>query len=179
MQLSPNVSDNNNYEVPEALEQCIDNAPEYLPCSHGEQTKSANFVHNAEVNLGKIRKRFQALNDTEFPPELRPVVAYYRDMQTAFLGMEEKRLRYLQSGDTEELSGSVGGVDTTSPCAPVRRQIQTSIDATTAWNLVSMDWHNCVNRVVRQQIGPFPKAGWEKFLQHYSIEELFVPREVN
>ena len=178
IQLSPNMDDINGYLVPEWLELCVDNEPEYLPCG-SRDLRDPNFVANAEVNLGKIRNRLRSLKEGRYPPELQPVVAYFEAIQSTSLQAEEKRLAFLKTWNPAQLSGPVGDIDLNDACPAVLDRLKATIHKQAAYKITQHELHNCINTAFREHLGAYPKLAWEGFLRKYSLQEHFVPDEVD
>jgi hypothetical protein len=178
IRLSPNVDEINGYLVPESLELCVDNEPEYLPCG-SRDLRDPNFVGNAEVNLGKIRNRLRSLEEGSYPPELQPVVAYFEAIQSTFLQAEQKRLAFLKTWNPAQLSGPVGNIDLNETCPAVLDRLKATVDKQAAYKITKHELHNCINSAFREYLGAYPKLAWEEFLRNHFLREHFVPDEAD
>jgi len=178
-QLSENISPYNFFLVPESLGMCIDGSADYEQCG-SRDPNDPNFIHNAKVNISRIEKRIAELKSGRFPEELKPVVDYFLNILTTFLAEDVADLKYIQSGRVSDLAFVANGVDYGTACNDLRDKFQASEDKVAAFNKVRHDWHNCVNQAFTQNHGySYPKAAWESFLKRYSIDQRFVPTEVN
>jgi hypothetical protein len=118
-------------------------------------------------------------NDASYPPELKRVVDYYREIQTVAFQTEEKRLAYLESWNPADLTGMIGKVDVGKACSMVLEELAAAPDRKSAYELVLNKWRNCVNDTARREVGPFPQSEWEQFLRAHSITEKYLVREVD
>lgn len=163
-----------HYLAPEWLELCEKMDPEYLECStRGLEAK--NFVHNANVNLRRIRERIKRLDESSYPHELGPVVAYLKTIQETQLFFESQRLLYIQEGQPARLAASFGGIDARSRCSAEISAVASAADKDTAYKLATHNWHNCVNKALHEKIGPYPEMAWKGFLAHYAIRVKLIP----
>lgn len=172
MELSPNISNSNNYVVPEPLELCDEGLPEYRECGTRDW-RAKNFIYNANVNLQKIRARIKELNEAH-PPELRSVVSYMKEIQEDNLFFESQLLKFFQDWQTENLLASFHGIDPEQQCRAEIARIRTAPDKQTAFKLAQFEWGKCVNSALRAKVGEYPEAAWKNFLHRYSIREKFI-----
>jgi len=162
-----------HYLVPEPLELCDKMDPEYLDCRKRGWT-AKNFTHNANVNLSRIRERIKTLDESSYPHELSPVVAYFKQIQEIQLFFESQRLLYIQEEQPARLAVSFGGIDARSRCSAQISAVSSAPDKDNAYKLARRDWSNCVNKALREKIGPYPETAWKEFLNHYGIRMKFV-----
>jgi len=162
-----------SYLVPEWLELCDKMDSEYQEC-RTRGWRANNFVHNANVNLRHIRERIKTLDESSYPHELGPVVAYLKTIQETQLFFESQRLLYIQEGQPARLAVSFGGIDARSQCSAEISAVSSAPDRDTAYKIASLKWRNCVNKTLRQKIGPYPETAWKEFLTHHGIRMKFV-----
>jgi hypothetical protein len=177
MQLSPNVSDSNNFIVPESLELCIDRDGRYAKCGK-RNWKNPNFLKNAKVNLDHMRRRIHELDSGAYPRELKPVAEYYSKLQQISLLAEQQRLDFLTTWDVRSLKQEVAGVDPKQTCPAVLDSIAAAIskgDKEAANRIAWHDWGNCVQMTARKRLGEFPTAAWNTFLAAKGLREQFTP----
>lgn len=178
MQLSPNISNFNGYLVPESLELCIEGHPEYRECGTRDW-RAKNFIYNANVNLQKIRVRIRELNEASYPPELRSVVSYLKEIQEDELLFQSQLLKFFQDWQTEDLLASFDGIDPARQCSAEITRIHNAPDEQTEYKLAYFGWGNCVNRALRAKVGQYPEVAWKDFLHRYSIREEFIEEDVD
>jgi hypothetical protein len=178
MRLSPHLSEGSLYSSPEFIQLCIKGYPEYKECGT-RNSKAENFVYNANVNLNKIRDRIKELDGASYPPALRPVVAYFKNIQENELFFQSHLLEFAREHRTESLTASFGGVYPAQQCSAQIALVQAALDNESAYNLASKEWMNCVSRAFRARAGQYPELVWKKFLQRYSIREEFTEDELN
>jgi hypothetical protein len=179
MRLSPNISNSNNFLVPESLQLCIEGHPEYRECGTRDW-RAKNFIYNANVNLRKIRERIvKELDQASYPPELRRVVSYLKTIQEDDLFFQSQLLKFIQDWRTENLVASFGGIDSGQQCSAEIGEIRTAPDKQTAYKLAYFAWWNCANRALRAKVGEYPEAEWKEFLHRYSIREEFIEEDVD
>jgi len=171
MKLSQDAAD--YYIVPEWLELCAKMDREYLECGTRDW-RAKNFVHNANVNLGRIRDRIKTLDESSYPHELRSVVAYLKTIQETELFFENQRLLYIQEGRPARLAVAFGDIDASRQCSAEISAVYSAPDRDTAYKLASHNWRNCVSKAFRAKIGPYPERAWKEFLTHYGIRMKFV-----
>lgn len=162
-----------SYLVPEWLELCDKMDSEYQEC-HTTGWTAKNFVHNANVNLQRIRDRIKTLAESSYPRELGPVVSYLKRIQETQLFFESQRLLYIQEGQPSRLAVSFGDIDARSQCSAEISAVSSAPDRDTAYKLASHGWRNCVNKTLREKIGPYPETAWKQFLTRFGIRLKFV-----
>jgi hypothetical protein len=177
IQLSPDVSPSNFYQVPEEIEFCISAMdPGYEPCG-----KSADEInaHNAQHTLDRIGRRIKDLDPAHYPPDLREVVLYLRQIQRFWLWKETQRFAFWKTGDLRALESQFEGINPTVICGPVLDRIAAAQTHDEAVKFAHYDWWNCVWDEERKRIGEYPKAAWEKFLANHGISERYVEQDVD
>ena len=169
IRFSPHVVNSNGYLIPESLGLCVVSDREYLDCGTRDW-RAKNFVFNANVNLRRIRDRIKTLDEMSYPPELKAVVSYLKQIQETDLYFQSQLLAFIQSGQTSTLSGSFGGIDPASHCSAEIAKVAGLADKALAYRAGS-DWFKCVNRTLRNKIGPYPVSAWNSFLMQHGIKE--------
>lgn len=179
-QLSENIAPYNFYLVPESLQVCLSKAADYAQCG-SRDLNDPNFMHNARVNISRIERRIAELKSGYYPEELKPVVEYFLRIQTTFLAEDAANLRYMESGDASDLVFVENGVDYGTECGSLIKKFRSTEDKSSLLDRIGHDWHNCVNQAFASRHGydSYPKSSWEHFLKRYSIEERFVPKDLD
>jgi hypothetical protein len=174
--LSPVLSQNTNYLVPEDSLMCPVDDKAYVGCGREQVRLNHN---NAERNQDKIRTRLQHLNTKELPPEFDPIIAYFRAVQSFALWRNQHEIDYAETRDvgTLERSYSPLALDPKLSCAGVLQQVRTSDDPLSAWHLVMYDWQNCMWRAASKSIGGYPQQAWSSALHNLGIREHLVVQE--
>ena len=162
-----------SYLVLEWLELCDKIDSEYQEC-RTRGWRARNFVHNANVNLRRIRERIKTLDESAYPRELGPVVSYLKRIQKTQLFFESQRLLYIEEGQPSRLAVSFGDIDTRSHCSAEISAVSSATDRDTAYKLASHNWRNCINKALREKIGPYPERAWKQFLTRFGIRLKFV-----
>jgi hypothetical protein len=175
MQLSPELSPNNDYLVPESLELCTKD-PEYKPCG-SHDWRAENFVYNAKINLQRIQRRIQLLDDSAYPEDLGRVVTYLREVQRFWLWRETQRLRFYQTWDISKLEVPYGEIDPKHQCALVIEKIKAAGGPDAKYRLARHDWWNCVWDLQRVRLGTYPEKEWQEFLNRHAIREEFISND--
>ena len=165
------AAENGNY-VPERLEDCSADDPRYVNCGQRDQPV---YIHNAQLNLEKIRARIDKLQPDRFPPELSGVVSYLRQVQLFFLCRETHRLAFLTTGSASELEVTCEDVDPKTSCAPALQKIRSATNQVEAARLAKFEWGNCMWFAFAKQFGEYPKGAWDSFRSAFGIGE----REIN
>ena len=169
---SPEVSPFNNYLVPERIELCIKEDPEYKPCT--SNVRSPDFLHNAETNLRRIQKRIAVLKATKSPVGLEAVVSYVLAVQEFGYWKEKQRLEYLKSGNVAALKARFREIDPSRQCSPELAAVERAPDIGTGLKIAWHDWGNCVLRSESRNLGRYPNKNWEQFLNENGISEKLV-----
>lgn len=177
LRLSPVLGPDNGYLSLESIEQCVAHDPRYQGC--GKEQESVN-LHNAQLNIEKIRQRIDELDDpAQYPVELSEVVSYIKRLQSFNLSRNTRLFEFEKGGDVFVLQSQFEGLDPKLSCGTVLDQIAHAKSHAEASQLARFDWANCVWFVEREKIGEYPKGAWEKFLSAYGIREHDVPEVVD
>ncbi len=176
IQLSPIVGGDNGYLVPEVLEQCPLDDPRYVGC--GKEQESVNF-HNAQLNLDKIRQRIRDLDSDHYPADLKDVVLYIRRIQSFWLWRETQRLAFVKSADLAALESEFEEINPKLTCREVLDRIRNAKSPAETFQLVRVDWSNCMWHAEQRQVGEYPQSTWEKFLADHGIREHYIEEEVD
>jgi hypothetical protein len=171
MQLSPEISPYNDYQLPERLESCFLDDPRYQGC--GKEQVRVNF-HNAQLNLAKIRHRIRDLNPKRYPADLSEVVLYLRAIQSFGLHAGTQRLAFARTGDVSALESEFDRINPKLVCGTVLERIRSATSEAETSSLSRRDWSNCVWSAEIKRIGDYPTKAWEKFLAAHGIREHYV-----
>ncbi len=161
------------YIVPEWLELCVADREEYRPCGTRDW-RAENFSYNAEVNLQKIRKRIEELDDAHYPVGLRDVVTYLRRMNEDTPFFQQQRLKFIQTWQPDVLASPYDGIQPAEVCSAEIALIRSTTDKQRAYDLAYKGWSHCINHVLRAKAGPYPVDGWKNALKRLSIQEEFI-----
>jgi hypothetical protein len=173
IKLAPQVAAENFYLVPETLESCQANDPRYI-CGKGETPVN---IHNAELNLQKMRRRIDHLQADRFPSQLSEVVSYLKRVQLFSLCRETHRLAFLTTGSVSDLEATCEDIDPKLACAPVLQEIRSSASQAEGARLARSQWANCMWFAFEKQFGGYPRAAWDSFLSAFGISEREVSTE--
>lgn len=168
--LSPEVAPFNNLLVPEWLELCDPKDREYVTCDRNS-LKGASFLHNAGINLRRIKARIATLKESEYPSDLGPVVRYLRSIQQFAYWKESQRLEYIQTGKLDLLKQAFNGIQPGQQCTAEIEKVQDAPNMPTALRRSRIEWGNCVWRIYSKEIGGYPVNVWQKFLRRHGAEE--------
>jgi hypothetical protein len=170
--LSPHLAGWTSLAVAPRLERCVVGEPDYLDC--GTRTAaSPGFLWNARVNLERGAAALGRLRALRAPAELAPVVAWFERSLAFSLWLEETRLEFYRTANVAVLARRYGDADPARDCAPVLAALAAA-PREAQYDLAAHPWHNCVNDLVRQRLGAYPLAAWERFLTAYGITEEIV-----
>ncbi|MHB8735422.1 MAG: hypothetical protein ACYC6M_08995, partial [Terriglobales bacterium] len=169
MKLSPFAE--GEYLIPNDIDACDSEDLRYQGC--GREPVVLNF-HNAQLNLAKIRERIRELNTRHYPPELAPVIAYVKKIQSFALWENTQRLYFAEHFDASVLAAKYDGIDPKIKCGDVLKKIGTASDRVAASQL-ALSWRNCVWNANEKRIGAYPTRAWQAFLAAYGIRERYVP----
>jgi hypothetical protein len=172
MELSSVLGHYNYMLVPEDIELCFPDDLRYQHCSKGDN------LENAQLNLDKVAARIKRLDPERYPPGLKKVVEYIRDVQKMSLWVEQQKLAFVRSNNLAVLEQVHGAVDPGMECADVIGRIRTTTDAAARSRLARFDWHNCVwQGPVKKELGSYPLGEWDSFLAAHGIRELEINTE--
>jgi hypothetical protein len=176
MQLRDYISNENGYQVPVSLEECHKEDPRYVDC--GIDRGSLN-IHDARLNMDKIRKNFADLDPKRFPDDLSSVVLYLKQIQRFALWRDAQIVQFVETGKVSALESAFQTINPQVSCKTTLDQIRSETDKARAWELVWHDWDNCVLKAERKQIGPYPQKAWESFISAHGIREHVFQEEIN
>ena len=171
--LSPVLSQNNDYLVPEYLDACNAPAnPDGTPCTWRDDAFNAA---NARRNIDRIRRRMERLAAARLPEELEPVRKYFAKVQALGLWRNERVLEFMRTGDISELADRYGALDLKAACAPDLQRIRQTPDQRAALKPALTPWANCVWFHVRDaDIGEYPERVWNSFLASKGVKEHLI-----
>lgn len=174
--LSPVISQNNGYLVPENPLLCNIDDRAYTGCGHEQVSLNRG---NAKRNQEKIQERLERLSVTQFPSEFEPIVSYFRAVQAFGLWRNQQEIDYFENRNFDSLGKPYEslGIDPKVACSGVLQRIRTLSDPARAWNLVVNDWQNCMWREAVKAIGEYPKQAWDAALKAKGIREHLVLQE--
>jgi hypothetical protein len=172
--LSPVLSQNTNYLVPENVSLCIIDDPGYTGCGREQTTLN---IANARHGQERIRKRLKALSKAEFPSEFAPIVDYFRAVQSFALWQNQQEIAYFETKDISFLQRRYETIDPKISCAGVLDLIRRIQDQKTARNAVRFQWENCMSEQVRMKLGGYPQEVWNSALSKRGIRERLVVEE--
>ena len=170
--LSPHLAGWTSLAVAPRLERCVAGDPAYLDCARS--TEPSRFLWNARVNLDAGAAAARRLAALRTPAELEPVVAWLRPSLTFSLWLEETKLDFYRSRDLAVLGRRYDEVEPARGCAAAVAAVRGASSREAQFDLVVLDWHNCVNALVRRRLGEYPLAAWQRFLRAFGITERFV-----
>ncbi len=171
IQFSPNVGSYNGFLIPENVELCDSSDPRYEGC--GKTQKQVNF-HNAQLNIDKIRERNDHLDPSYYPADLSTVVLYVKRIQMFGLWRDTQLLTFEKRGRLPILGSKFEGINPKLSCGTILTRIAKAETRQKRSQLARFDWSNCVWDAEKEQIGPFPKEAWQKFLANHGIREHYI-----
>lgn len=151
------------------VELCLADDPVYLDCDT-RRPGARHFAWNARMNLAKGALALRRLGALRHPAELGPVVAYLTRSLAFSLWLEETRLDFYLSWDSDVLRRRYEDVDPAAACGAVLDEV-TSASREAKHHLAEYRWHNCVNDVFRARLGEYPLHAWQAFLAAHGIGE--------
>ena len=165
VRLSPYGSGSNVMQVPEKLENWDRGDKDYI-----QNPGPAINLHNARVNLARIRARIRELDPARWPPGLKPVVLYLRKIQRFGLWMEQNRFDFWRTGDASVFDRKFDSFRSRSICETSLARISTASRPVAA-EVAQHDLNNCLWRAAPGIVGTYPRPAWEKFLAAHHIHE--------
>jgi hypothetical protein len=176
MQLSPNVGQDNGYLAPENIEQCDASDPRYQGCGKEQQTVN---MHNAQLNINKIRKRIGNLDPAHYPTDLSKVVLYVRRLQSFGLWRNNRLVAFERSGKVSALESEFEGINPKIACSDTLNRIAHAKSHAEASRLARFAWFNCMTQAAMKHIGPYPRDAWQCFLTAHHIREEMVYEHID
>lgn len=111
------------YLVALPLDTCLKEHPAYTDCDHNE-IGSANFPHNAFINLQKSREGLAWLRALQYPKDLEPVVSFLQSQLASSLAIEEMKFKYYSTWDDKALTEALDDVHPEEVCADVFKSLR-------------------------------------------------------
>jgi hypothetical protein len=174
--LSPHLSGWTSQAVVPRLEMCVADDPAYMDCDARTPTSSA-FFWNARANIAKGLKTIAGLDALRHPRELEAVVSYLKRSLAISLWLEQTRLAFYETWDTQVLARPYDGVDPARECRTALQSVVAARSKEDKHHRAGQEWHNCVNTAARRGLGPYPAPAWQAFLVAYGIRERLVDSE--
>jgi hypothetical protein len=176
MQLSPVLSHENGFLVPEDLALCISGDSRYQNCARQDINARRFELRNAQVNIDIIASRLSKLKPENYPPELSPVIYYFTAIQTFALQRGRHELEYFKTGSIGVLEQRLDAVNPAVSCKAEIGRIRDASGRDASGKdervkLVRFDWENCLWFAARDKIGPYPQDAWKNFLAAKGITE--------
>jgi hypothetical protein len=167
--LSPHLAGWESLAVAPRLERCVPGDPAYLECTRASD--SPRFLWNARANLDAGVATLRQLSDLRAPAELDPVIAWLRRSLAFSLWLEETKLDFYRSRDARVLVRGYEGSEPGRACAPAVAAVGRAASRQAQDDVVALEWHNCVNGLVRRGLGEYPVAAWQRFLATWGVKE--------
>jgi hypothetical protein len=158
------------YLVALPLEMCLKEQPAYTDCDHNE-IGSANFLHNASINLQKSREGLAWLRALKYPKDLELVVSFLQSQLASSLAIEEMKFKYYSTWDDKALTEALDDVHPDEVCADVFKSLRAAHTDKEKYAIVRTQWRNCVTQHAQRH--HYPTKVWDKFLQDYGIKEAY------
>jgi hypothetical protein len=152
------------------LETCLKVQPAYTDCDHNE-IGSANFLHNASINLQKSREGLAWLRALQYPKDLEPVVSFLQSQLASSLAIEEMKFKYYSRWDDKALTEALDDVHPEEVCADVFKSLRAAHTDKEKYAIVRTQWRTCVTQHASRH--HYPTEVWDKFLQDYGIKEAY------
>ena len=127
------------------LESCIDKDSRYRPCGTRD-LHDPHYFDNAEINIQEAERQLALLDSVRYPKQLEPVVKHLRRSLSFSLWMEQSRLEYYKTWDTNVLKRGYGDFELAISCAEIFRRLESAASRDEKYSLVSFGWYNCVLR---------------------------------
>jgi hypothetical protein len=170
--LSPHLAGWESLAVAPRLERCVPGDPAYLDCTRASD--SPRFLWNARANLDAGLATLRQLSDLRTPAELDPVVGWLRRSLAFSLWLEETKLDFYRSRDAGVLRRGYEGAEPGRACAPALAAVGRASSRQAQDDVVALEWHNCVNELVRRGLGEYPFAAWQRFLATWGVSERLI-----
>ena len=127
----------------------------------------------ATARTSKQLKQVRQVNDelnreTEYPPELLPVVTYLKRSLLFRLWRGEQYLAFVNTRTAPESTYQNRGA---SACRVIAERIRNEPDKGKACQLLGDEWTQCALKSSLLQLGNYPKSQWKTFLEANGIHE--------
>lgn len=149
--ISPIISQNNYYLVPEDPISCDATDPVDIPCGRGRiRYVGANAKHTQD----RIRERLGRLDARQFPSEFELIVSWLRTVQRYGLWRNQKQIDYFEQHDigSLEMPYEPLGLSTKTACSAEIKHIRESLNPSQTVEIV---WHDC-----KTALGKRPAKEW-------------------
>lgn len=175
--LSPVLSQNSDLLVPENVLSCYSQDAAYTNC--GPRWSIWLNISNAMHTQEKIKDRLNRLNHEEFPPDFRPIVDYFRAVQSFGLWLNREEIEFFQTKNVSLLEKKYPALNLNpgSSCSSELDAVRKSTDEISEWKLVVFQWHNCMWKQFTAARGSYPQAVWDEALKSRGIRERLVVEE--
>lgn len=160
----------------EFLELCVAGDPKYQTCGSRDWS-DPNFLRNAKVNLDSIQEKIRDLNTIDFAPELKPIVEYWTTEIGYRYWVQESRLEYYRSWDTDALRRKFKSADLSKTCESAIKRLESASDKATKYSIAQSEWHNCATNAYGRFFKPYPINVWNSFMKAYGITAKEIKEE--
>ena len=172
--LSPVLSQNTGLLVPEGVVSCDNQDSAYTNC--GPKWSIWLNTSNATHNQERIQSRLVRLNHEEFPSDFRPIVDYFKAVQSFGLWLNQREIEFFRKRNLSLLEDEYPALhlDSKVTCSSELDAIRKSTDEISEWKLVIFQWHNCLWKQFTAATGGYPQAVWDQALKSRGIQEHLV-----
>jgi hypothetical protein len=144
------------------------------PCRSRVSSEYVPKYRTAIDETGQIIKDLDASN---YPRELSEVVTYLHRLQSFWLWKHEQELEFLSAGSLPPTKWD--DIETRDRCNWTIQKLHRAKSSLQQCRAVLFDWGNCVNKVVQEQIGKYPKESWDAFIRSQGLEVQMLSTEAD
>ncbi len=91
--------------------------------------------------------------------------------------METQKLEYVERRSVDPLTATFDTVDSRASCSDILGRIEQNKERTERDHEMLSEWSNCVWLTELKEIGPYPKADWQPFLNAYGVRDNILSTE--
>jgi hypothetical protein len=169
MRLSPYLSPYNDLLVSVSIIQCLPGDKRYIDCKIDGSIKLK--IPNIDENIRRIEDIKHGLTVEKVPDGLKPIVAYFLEIQSFSLWRTRQQRAFFLTNDVSVLRDQYDGLASNQRCDAILHKMEHPEKEMNITNLVVADWSNCVWALESEKIGPYPKKEWDAFLASRGIKE--------
>lgn len=127
-----------------------------------------------DVPANQIRGRIRWLDRHNYPPGLKPVVLYLRNVQLYGLWLYNQTLAYAQTCDLTRLEGTYNNIDLGVSCREAVDRIRNPGSGINDVALAHSAWWGCAWAAWHKQYGQYPNEAWYCFMAAHGVQMRYV-----
>jgi len=138
---------------------------------------SSEYVTQYENAIGETSNLIKDLEPSDYPEELLEVVTYLHRLQSFWLWLDQQKLNFLSVGSAPATKWE--DIETGARCNWAVNKLLRAKDPVQKCKAVLLDWSNCVNKAVQNQLGKYPKGSWDAFIRSEGLQVQLLSSEAD